>query len=50
MKEWIVDLHPKGGGFKTATRVFAANASAALLTARKMNPNYRTGSIKPANQ
>lgn len=49
MKEWIVELIPKGGGFKTATRVFAANQSAALLAARKMNPNYNTGGVKPAN-
>lgn len=49
MKEWIVDLYPVGGGFKTATRVFAANASAALLTARQMNPNYRTGGFKQVN-
>lgn len=46
MKEWIVDLYPKGGGLKTQTRVFASNASSALLTARKMNPNYRTGGAK----
>lgn len=47
MKEWIVDLHPRGGGgFKTATRVFAANASAALLTAKRMNPNHRTGNVR----
>lgn len=48
MKEWIVDLYPKGGGFKTQTRVFASNQSAALLTARKMNPKYNTGGVKPA--
>lgn len=49
MREWIVDLYPKDGGFKTATRVFAANQSAALLTAKRMNPNHRTGGVKPAN-
>jgi hypothetical protein len=49
MKEWIVDLYPKGGGFKTATRVFAANQSAALVTAKRMHPNHRTGNVKPAN-
>ncbi|MEZ0007948.1 hypothetical protein ABH942_003334 [Flavobacterium sp. 28YEA47A] len=49
MKEWIVDLYPKGGGFKTATRVFAANQSAALKTAREMNPNHRIGGVKPAH-
>ncbi|WP_168196992.1 hypothetical protein [Flavobacterium alkalisoli] len=46
MKEFIVELLPKGGGLKTATRVFAANQASALVTAKKMNPNYRTGSIK----
>jgi len=50
MKEWVIDLYPKGGGFKTATRVFAANQSAALATARKLYPSHRTGSVKPANQ
>lgn len=49
MKEFLVDLFPKGGGFKTQTRVFASNASSALLTARKMNPNYRTGGAKQLN-
>lgn len=47
MKEWIVDLYPIGGGFKTQTRLFATNQSAALLTARKLYPNHRTGSVKP---
>lgn len=49
MKEWIVDLYPKGGSFKTATRVFATNQSAALVTARKLYPNHRTGNVKTAN-
>ncbi len=49
MKEFIVDLYPKGGGFKTATRVFAANVSGALLTAKRMNPNHRTGGVKPVS-
>ena len=49
MKEWIVDLYPKGGGLKTATRIFASNAASALVTARKLYPNHRTGNVKPAN-
>ncbi|MBZ9632540.1 hypothetical protein LB465_17305 [Salegentibacter sp. LM13S] len=48
MKEWIVNLHPKGGGLLTKTRVFAANQGAALKIAREMNPNYRTGSVTAA--
>ncbi|NMH28059.1 hypothetical protein [Flavobacterium silvaticum] len=48
MKEWIVDLFPRGGGFKTATRIFAPNQAAAVVSARKMNPQYRTGAVKPA--
>jgi hypothetical protein len=47
MKEWIIDLYPIGGGFKTQTRLSAANQSAALLSARKLYPTHRTGSIKP---
>lgn len=50
MKEWIVDLYPKSGGFKTATRVFAANQAAAVVTARKLYPNHRIGSVKSTNQ
>ncbi|WP_298156159.1 hypothetical protein [Flavobacterium sp.] len=51
MKEWIVDLYPIGGaGQRTKVRIFAANQSAALRTAREMNPRYRTGNVKPANQ
>ena len=42
MKEWIVDLHPIGGGFPTKTRVFAANQAAAIKIAKEMNPKYRT--------
>lgn len=49
MKEWIVDLYPIRGGFKTQTRVFATNQSAALVSARKLYPNHNTGSVKPAN-
>ena len=49
MKEWIVDLYPRGGGLPTKTRVFAANQAAAIKIAREMNPGYRTGSVKPAN-
>jgi len=47
MKEWIIDLYPRGGRFKTQTRLSAANQSAALLSARKLYPNHRTGSVKP---
>lgn len=47
MKEWIVDLFPKKGGFKTQTRVFAANQSAALVSARKLYPTHSTGNVKP---
>lgn len=49
MKEFIVELLPKGGGAKTATRVFAANTSAALVTARNLYPNHRTGGVKQVN-
>lgn len=49
MKEWIVDLYPIGGGMRTKVRIFAANQSAALRTAREMNPKYRTGNVQPAN-
>lgn len=50
MEEFIVDLFPKGGGFPTKTRVFAGNQAAAIVLARKMNPNYRTGHVQRANQ
>ena len=46
MKEFIVDLYPKGGGFPTKTRVFASNAAAAIKIAREMNKGYRTGAVK----
>lgn len=49
MKEWIVDLHPKGSGFNTQTRVFAANQAAALVSAHRLYPNYNIGSVKTAN-
>lgn len=49
MKEYIVDLYPKGGGFKTQTRVFASNPSSALVSARKLYPNHSTGNVKPIN-
>lgn len=31
MKEWTVTLYPKGGGFRTKTRIFASNQSAAFF-------------------
>ncbi len=49
MREWIVDLYNKSGGLPTKTRIFAANQGAAIKLAKEMNPNYRTGSVKPAN-
>jgi hypothetical protein len=50
MKEWIVDLFPKGGGIQTKTRVFASNQAAAIKLAKGLYPNHRTGAVKPANQ
>lgn len=50
MKEWIIDLYPKGGGYKTAARVFASNQAAALVSARNLYPNHRTGNVKSTNQ
>lgn len=47
MKEWIVDLYKKSGGIPTKTRIFAPNQAAAIKLAKDMNPNYRTGSVKP---
>jgi len=50
MKEFIVDLYPKGGGGpRTQTRLFAPNASAALVSARKLYPNHNTGNVKQLN-
>ena len=50
MKEYIVDLYPIGGGLRTKTRIFAGNEAGAIKIAREMNPKYRTGSVKLANQ
>lgn len=47
MKEFIVDLYKKSGGMPTKMRIFAPNFSSALKIAKEMNPNYRTGSVKP---
>lgn len=49
MKEFIVDLLPIGGGFRTKIRVFAATESGAVVIAKQMNPNYRIGRAKRAN-
>lgn len=49
MKEFIVDLYPKGGGVRTQTRVFASNASSALVSVRRLYPNHSTGNVKPIN-
>jgi hypothetical protein len=46
MKEYLVNLHPIGGGFPTKTRVFAGNAAAAVKIAKNMNPNYRVGAVE----
>jgi len=46
MKEFIVDLYPKGGGLPIKTRVFAGNAAAAIKIAKEMNPGYRIGAAK----
>ena len=48
MREWIVDLHPIGGGLPTKTRVFAGNQAAAIKIAKEQNPDYRTGGVKEA--
>jgi hypothetical protein len=50
MKEYVVDLHPIGGGSQTKIRVFASNPAHAIKIAREIYPNYRTGSVKPANK
>lgn len=45
MKEWIVNLHPIGGGIPTKTRVFSGNQAVAIKIAKEQNPKYRTGSV-----
>lgn len=50
MKEYVVDLHPIGGGSQTKTRVFASNPAHAIKIAKEMYPKYRTGTVKSANK
>jgi hypothetical protein len=49
MKEFIIDLYPKGGAGRSQTRIFASNLAAAFLNARKLYPNCRIGSGKQIN-
>lgn len=46
MKEWLIDLYPRGGGFRTSIRISAANQAAAFVIAKRMYPDYRTGGIR----
>lgn len=49
MKEFIVDLIPKGTGTRTKVRVFAPSPASAVRIAKEMYPIFNIGAVKPAN-
>lgn len=46
MKEFLIDLYPRGGGSLSKIRVFAPNQAAAMRTAKQQNPKFKIGGIK----
>lgn len=49
MKEYIVDLIPKGSGTRTKTRVFAPSPASAVRIAKEMFPTFYIGAPKLIN-